>query len=182
MSFQWFARRAAFGALALAVALGATPGAALARAAESIAPRDVIAAGATPGTIVISQTRRRLFLLEPDGRAISYPVAIGMPGRAWLGWARVNGKFVSPAWSPPAEVKRDHPGLPDLIPGGAPNNPMGARALTLDRSEIAIHGTTPSMRRSIGGAASYGCIRMYNEDVIDLFDRVDVGARVLVLR
>ena len=89
---------------------------------------------------------------------------------------------MQPAWSPPAEVKRDNPRLPNVIAGGAPNNPMGARALTLDRSEIAIHGTTPSMRASIGSAASYGCIRMYNEDVIDLYNRVSVGTRVLAVR
>ena len=140
------------------------------------------AEGVQPGTIVISQSQRRLFLTQPDGKAISYPVAIGKSGKAWLGWSRVNGKYVLPAWSPPAEVKHDVPGIPDLIPGGAPNNPMGARALTLDRKEIAIHGTTPSMRRSIGSAASYGCIRMYNEDVIDLFSRVDVGAPVLAVK
>mgnify|MGYP003330409947 FL=1 len=84
-----------------------------------------------------------------------------------------------PAWSPPAEVKRDNPRLPAVIPGGAPNNPMGARALTLDRREIAIHGTTAAMRASIGTAASYGCIRMFNEHIIDLFNRVSVGTRVL---
>ncbi len=135
-----------------------------------------------PGTIVISQSQRRLFLTQYDGTAISYPIAIGKSGKAWSGWAQVQGKYVQPAWSPPAEVKRDNPRLPNVIAGGAPNNPMGARALTLDRSEIAIHGTTPSMRASIGSAASYGCIRMYNEDVIDLYNRVSVGTRVLAVR
>jgi lipoprotein-anchoring transpeptidase ErfK/SrfK len=167
--------------VAVAAVLTISCGGARARPAETAPPREALAEAATPGTIVISQSQRRLFLIERGGRAISYPIAIGMPGRAWLGWARVSGKYVEPAWSPPADVKRDHPRMPDLIPGGAPNNPMGARALTLDRTEIAIHGTTASMRRSIGGAASYGCIRMYNEDVIDLFDRVDVGAPVLAV-
>ena len=78
-------------------------------------------------------------------------------------------------------MKRDNPNLPDIIPGGSPSNPMGPRALTLDRSEIAIHGTTQSMRRSIGSAASYGCIRMYNEDIVDLFDRVRVGTAVVAI-
>ena len=140
------------------------------------------ALGASPGAIVISQTQRRLFLIQSDGTALAYPIAVGKAGKAWLGPAHVTGKYVQPAWSPPAEVKRDVPGLPDIIPGGAPNNPMGARALTLDRSEIAIHGTTPAMRKSIGAAASYGCIRMYNEDVIDLYDRVSVGALVLAVK
>ena len=156
--------------------------AANARAVEARTPSGWSAQGIAPGTIVISQTQRRLYLVETDGRAISYPIAIGKSGKAWLGNSRVNGKYVQPAWSPPAEVKHDNPRIPNIIPGGAPNNPMGARALTLDRSEIAIHGTTPSMRRSIGSAASYGCIRMYNEDVIDLFDRVPVGTPVVAVR
>ncbi|MCC2108739.1 MAG: L,D-transpeptidase, partial [Hyphomicrobiales bacterium] len=84
--------------------------------------------------------------------------------------------------APPAVVKRDHPELPNLIPGGSPRNPMGVAALTLNRDQIAIHGTTRSMRRSIGSAASYGCIRMYNEDVADLYNRVSVGTQVVMLR
>ena len=135
--------------------------------------------GVSPGTIVISQRQRRLYFTQYDGSAISYPIAVGRAGKAWSGWAYVEGKHVFPAWSPPAEVKRDNPRLPDVIPGGAPNNPMGARALTLNLREIAIHGTSASMRSSIGSAASYGCIRMYNEDIIDLFNRVSVGTRVL---
>jgi lipoprotein-anchoring transpeptidase ErfK/SrfK len=133
------------------------------------------------GTIVIDRRQRKLFLTMGDGRAISYPVAVGMAGKAWSGWAHVNGKYVSPAWSPPAIVKHDHPEIPDLIPGGSPDNPMGVRALTLDRDEIAIHGTTLSMRKSVGTAASYGCIRMYNEDVTDLFDRVPIGTPVIAI-
>ena len=133
------------------------------------------------GTIVISQKQRRLYLTLGDGRAIRYPVAVGRMGKAWSGWARVDGKHVNPAWAPPEVVKRDNPRLPDLIAGGAPNNPMGPRALTLDRSEIAIHGTTSSMRRSIGTAASYGCIRMFNEDIVDLFERVTVGTAVVAV-
>lgn len=133
------------------------------------------------GTIVISQRERRLYLTLGEGRAIRYSVAVGRSGKAWSGWARVNGKHVNPAWSPPDMVRRDNPQLPDLIPGGSPNNPMGVRALTLDRTEIAIHGTTQSMRRSIGTAASYGCIRMLNEDIVDLFDRVRVGTQVVAI-
>jgi lipoprotein-anchoring transpeptidase ErfK/SrfK len=139
------------------------------------------ASGIGPGTIVISQSQRRLYLTQDDGLAISYPIAVGKMGKAWSGWARVNGKFVAPAWSPPAVVKRDNPRLPNVIPGGSPSNPMGAAALTLDRDEIAIHGTSASMRASIGSAASYGCIRMYNEDVVDLFQRVSVGTPVVAI-
>ena len=150
---------------------------------ESASARQVVSfrADYPAGTIVISQRERRLYLTLGDGRAIRYPVAVGKAGKAWSGWARVDGKHVNPAWAPPAIVKRDNPHLPDLIPGGSPSNPMGPRALTLNRSEIAIHGTTRSMRRSVGTAASYGCIRMYNEDIVDLFDRVQVGAAVLAI-
>ena len=134
------------------------------------------------GTIVISQSAHRLYLVLDPRSAIAYPVAVAKPGKEWSGYARVDGKYVEPAWAPPAVVKRDHPELPDLIPGGSPHNPMGARAITLDREEVAIHGTTAAMRPSVGTAASYGCIRMYNEDVIDLFDRVSVGSPVVMIR
>ena len=135
-----------------------------------------------PGTIVISQSARRLYLVVRDGEAIMYPVAVAKAGKEWRGAAHVEGKYIRPAWSPPVEVRRDHPEMPEVIPGGSPHNPMGARAITLDRDEIAIHGTTQAMRASIGTAASYGCIRMRNEDVVDLFNRVDVGTPVVMTR
>jgi lipoprotein-anchoring transpeptidase ErfK/SrfK len=134
------------------------------------------------GVIIIKQSEKKLYLTVGPGMAIRYPIAIGKAGKAWSGVARVDGKYVQPAWSPPAVVKRDNPRLPAVIPGGSPGNPMGARALTLDREEIAIHGTTQAMRASVGTAASYGCIRMYNEDVIDLFERVAVGTPVVAIR
>jgi lipoprotein-anchoring transpeptidase ErfK/SrfK len=134
-----------------------------------------------PGSIVISQHLRKLFFVVQPGEAIAYPVAVAKRGKEWSGYARVEGKYVEPAWSPPVAVKRDHPELPDVIPGGSPHNPMGARAITLDRAEVAIHGTTRTMRASVGTAASYGCIRMLNEDVIDLYDRVGVGADVVMV-
>lgn len=136
---------------------------------------------AAPGTIVIDTTRRKLFFVLGDGKAISYPVGVPRRGAEWSGSASVNGKYVRPDWIPPAEVKAEAPSLPDRVRGGAPNNPMGARAITLDRSDIAIHGSTQRMRASIGGAVSHGCIRMRNEDVIDLYDRVGVGTPVLML-
>ena len=134
----------------------------------------------SPGTIVISQSARKLFFITGPGSALAYPVAVAKHGKEWSGFARVDGKYYAPAWSPPDSVKRDHPELPDLIPGGSSHNPMGARALTLDRDQIAIHGTTKAMRASVGTAASYGCIRMLNEDVIDLFDHVQVGTPVVM--
>jgi lipoprotein-anchoring transpeptidase ErfK/SrfK len=137
-------------------------------------------AGVTPGTVVIRTGERQLYYVRGDGTALRYRVAVGRPGKQWFGEARVDGKYVKPAWSPPAEVKRDNPRLPDVIPGGAPNNPMGVRALTLDRDEYAIHGT--NRPDSIGNYASYGCIRMRNEDIVDLYEQVSVGTRVVVER
>lgn len=144
--------------------------------------REVVAydAGVRPGTIVVSTNERRLYLVLGGGAAIRYTVAVGKPGKQWHGWARVDGKHVAPAWSPPAEVKRDNPRLPNVIPGGSPRNPMGARVLTLSGGEYAIHGT--NRPDSIGTFASYGCIRMHNRDVIDLFERVAVGTPVVVTR
>src|SRR3954462_1142849 len=136
--------------------------------------------GVQPGTIVVKTAERRLYLVLGDGRAIRYPVAVGRPGKQWQGTAQVNGKHLQPAWTPPAEVRADNPKLPHVIPGGSPGNPMGPRALTLSGGEYAIHGTNkPS---SIGTFASYGCIRMYNQDIVDLFDRVSVGTPVVVAR
>jgi lipoprotein-anchoring transpeptidase ErfK/SrfK len=131
-----------------------------------------------PGTIVVRNAERRLYFVKGDGTAVSYPVAVGRPGKQWTGEARIAGKYVRPAWAPPAEIRRDNPRLPRVIPAGAPNNPIGARALVLDRDEYAIHGT--NRPASIGTPASYGCIRMTNEDVIDLYGRVRVGTRVVV--
>ncbi len=125
---------------------------------------------------MISVSQRRLYLVNGDGTAIRYPVAVGKPGKQWFGTATIDGKYVAPAWSPPSEVKRDNPRLPNLIAGGSPHNPMGAAAMTLAGGQYAIHGTNrPS---SIGTWASYGCIRMYNQDVVDLYQRVDVGTPV----
>jgi lipoprotein-anchoring transpeptidase ErfK/SrfK len=136
---------------------------------------------ALPGWIVINAPKRSLYYMIDNRVAIRYPIAVPKKGKEWAGEAMVNGKYISPDWVPPPEVKADHPELPDRIPGGAPNNPMGARAITLDRFEVAIHGTTMKMRRSIGAAASYGCIRMLNEDVVDLFNRISVGTPVLMI-
>ncbi|ACA17371.1 ErfK/YbiS/YcfS/YnhG family protein [Methylobacterium sp. 4-46] len=144
--------------------------------------REIVAfeADVSPGSIVVRTSERRLYFVNGDGTAIRYPIAVGKSGKQWTGLAHVEGKYVQPAWSPPWEVKRDNPRLPNVIAGGSPRNPMGAAALTLDRGEYAIHGTNrPS---SIGTFASYGCIRMYNQDVVDLFGRVAVGTPVIVTR
>jgi lipoprotein-anchoring transpeptidase ErfK/SrfK len=159
--------------------------AALASAMLTAAPaaaRELVAfdAAAEPGTVVVRTAERRLYFVNGDGTAIRYPVAVGRAGKQWTGYARIDGKYLRPAWSPPAEVKRDNPRLPDVIAGGSPSNPMGVAALTLDRGEYAIHGT--NRPGSIGTFASYGCIRMYNQDVADLYGRVQVGATVVVTR
>jgi lipoprotein-anchoring transpeptidase ErfK/SrfK len=130
------------------------------------------------GTLIISQHERKLYFSEGGGRAIRYPIAVGRAGMAWLGQTSVEAKYLQPDWTPPSVVLRDHPNL-RFTRGGSPHNPMGAAAITLQRHEVAIHGTTMAMRRSVGTAASYGCIRMYNEDVMDLYERVNVGAPVI---
>jgi lipoprotein-anchoring transpeptidase ErfK/SrfK len=135
-------------------------------------------AAVQPGTIVVKTTERRLYLVLENGSALRYPIAVGRAGQQWTGRVAVEGKHLKPAWSPPEVIKRDKPSLPDVIPSGAPNNPMGAAALMLTGGEYAIHGTNrPS---SIGTFASYGCIRMHNEDIIDLYQRVSVGTPVVV--
>ena len=131
-----------------------------------------------PGTIVVKTSERRLYLILENGQTRSYPVGVGKAGKQWQGTTKIDGKYLHPAWSPPDEVRRDKPGMPEVIPGGSPGNPMGAAALTLARPEYAIHGTNrPS---SIGTFASYGCIRMFNPDIMDLFARVSFGTMVVV--
>jgi lipoprotein-anchoring transpeptidase ErfK/SrfK len=144
--------------------------------------REVVAFSAhAPGTIVVKTSERKLYYVLGDGRALRYPVAVGKPGKQWEGATYVGSKRLRPDWSPPAEVKRDVPSLPDIIPGGAPNNPMGEAALTLGpEGEYAIHGT--NRPESVGRFASYGCIRMLNRDILDLFARVRVGTPVIVTR
>jgi len=134
-----------------------------------------------PGSIVIRTKERRLYLVLEDRTAIRYRVAVGKASKQWLGNVQIEGKHIEPAWSPPDEIKLDNPKLPDVIPGGSPRNPMGARAMTLSGGgQYAIHGT--NRPDSIGTFASYGCFRMLNEDIIDLFGRVAVGTPVIVLR
>lgn len=132
------------------------------------------------GTVVIRTNERRLYYVLGDGRAMRYPVGVGKNGKQWAGRTMISGKHWKPDWSPPREVKRDIPSLPNLIPGGSPKNPMGVAAMTLAGTEYAIHGT--NVPRSVGGFVSYGCIRMHNDDVADLYSRVSVGTTVVVTR
>jgi lipoprotein-anchoring transpeptidase ErfK/SrfK len=121
---------------------------------------------------VILTGARQLFYVTGPGVAIRYPVGVGRAGMAWHGHAYVARKLLRPAW----QEARGKP----VIPGGAPNNPMGAAALGLDHGNYAIHGTNNPA--SIGGFVSHGCIRMQNDDVMDLFARAPVGAEVYVLQ
>ncbi len=132
------------------------------------------------GTVVVMTNQRRLYYVVSQDRAISYPVGVGRAGQQWSGTASITGKYIKPAWSPPADIKRANPKLPNVIEGGSPRNPMGAAAMTLSGGEYAIHGTNAP--GSIGGFVSYGCIRMHNSHVLDLYARVSVGTQVIVTR
>jgi len=134
----------------------------------------------SPGTIVVKTNERRLYLILDSGHAVRYPVGVGKSGKQWAGTTQISGKYRNPAWAPPQEVKHDKPNIPDLIPGGSPKNPMGVAAMTLAGGEYAIHGT--NMPGSVGGFVSYGCIRMLNGDITDLYQRVSVGTTVVVTR
>ena len=153
---------------------------ALAAPSPASAREAVAFSGYSPGTVVVVTHERRLYYVIGNGQAIRYPVGVGKAGKQWAGATRIDGKYRNPAWSPPAEVRRDKPSLPHVIPGGSPRNPMGIAALTLAGGEYAIHGTNSP--RSIGGYVSYGCIRMYNQDIADLYARVNVGTPVVVMR
>ncbi|WP_414710031.1 L,D-transpeptidase [Pseudorhodoplanes sp.] len=132
------------------------------------------------GTVVVRTSARSLYYVLGGGKAVRYPVGVGRAGKQWSGTTFINNKMLRPAWVPPAVVRRDKPDLPSVVPAGAPNNPVGAAVLFLAGGERAIHGTNNP--GSIGGAVSYGCIRMFNADVLDLYDRVKFGTPVIVTR
>jgi lipoprotein-anchoring transpeptidase ErfK/SrfK len=132
------------------------------------------------GTVVVRNNERSLYYVLGGGKAVRYPVGVGRSGLQWSGTTFINNKMLRPAWVPPAIVRRDKPNLPSVVPSGAPNNPVGAAVLFLAGGERAIHGTNNP--KSIGGAVSYGCIRMFNADVLDLYDRVSFGTKVIVTR
>ena len=131
-----------------------------------------------PGTIVIDTNRRFLYLVLEGGKAKRYGVGVGRPGFEWAGTHTVTAKAEWPTWTPPEEMRQRQPDLPDAVDGG-PDNPLGARALYLGDTLYRIHGSNEPW--SIGHAVSSGCIRMRNEDVIDLYDRVGVGTKVVVI-
>jgi lipoprotein-anchoring transpeptidase ErfK/SrfK len=171
-------RRKILFAVTLTVALGTvvlSPRAALANG-DVVAVKDNFAAG----TIVVRTSERRLYLILGGGQALRYPVGVGRAGMQWAGTSTIEGKYIEPAWSPPDSIRRENPRLPDVIPSGSPHNPMGVAAMTLVGGEYAIHGTNDPA--SIGHFVSHGCIRMYNADITDLYQRVGVGTTVVVTR
>src|SRR5712671_5702434 len=131
-----------------------------------------------PGTIVIDTANTYLYYVLGSGRAIRYGIGVGREGFTWSGVETIARKAEWPDWIPPAEMVARQPYLPRWVAGG-PGNPLGARALYLGNTAYRIHGT--NQPATIGGHVSSGCIRMLNEDVMDLFDRVQVGTRVVVL-
>ena len=132
-----------------------------------------------PGTIVINTSERRLYLVQDGGMALKYGIGVGREGFQWAGTQAITRKAEWPDWRPPEEMLKRRPDLPRYMPGG-PNNPLGARALYLGESLYRIHGSNEP--ETIGQAVSSGCIRLTNDDVIDLYNRVKVGTNVVVLR
>ncbi|CAM5212759.1 hypothetical protein ARD30_01335 [Bosea thiooxidans] len=152
-----------------------------AKAQATAIPREVVdyPTRYAPGTIVIDSTERRLYFVMPNGKAMRYGVGVGRPGFDWAGSQTITRKQEWPTWTPPAQMLKRRPDLPRFMPGG-PDNPMGARALYLGSTLYRIHGSNEP--ETIGQAVSSGCIRMLNEDVIDLYERTRVGTRVVVAR
>jgi lipoprotein-anchoring transpeptidase ErfK/SrfK len=131
-----------------------------------------------PGQIIVSFGDRRLYWVHRRGQAISYPIAVPREKSRWQGVTTVSDKRINPTWTPTPEMRRENPRLPAYLPGGHPLNPLGVRALYLGASMYRIHGTDAPW--TIGEAVSKGCIRLYNEDVLDLYPRVPIGTRVTV--
>ncbi|MGE0627634.1 MAG: L,D-transpeptidase [Hyphomicrobiaceae bacterium] len=131
-----------------------------------------------PGQIIVSFGDKRLYYVRSRGEAISYPIATPRNQSRWQGQMRVSMKRVNPPWTPTPTMLRENPRLPRFVPGGHPMNPLGVRALYLGSSAYRIHGTDAPW--TIGQPVSKGCIRMYNQDVIDLYNRVGVGTKVTV--
>jgi lipoprotein-anchoring transpeptidase ErfK/SrfK len=132
----------------------------------------------SPGTIVVDTSNKFLYLVQGNGRAMRYGIGVGRPGFVWSGVKQISAKREWPDWTPPAEMLARRPDLPRHMEGG-PQNPLGARAMYLGSSLYRIHGSNEPW--TIGTNVSSGCIRMRNEDVIDLYGRVNVGTRVVVI-
>ncbi len=142
------------------------------RQVVSISPR------LQPRQIIVSFSDRKLYWIYKRGKAISYPIAVPRTRSRWSGRTFVSQKRRNPPWTPTPQMRRENPKLPAHVPGGHPMNPLGVRALYLGSSMYRIHGTDAPW--TIGTAVSKGCIRMYNEDVLDLYPRIRTGTRVWV--
>ncbi|WOJ89736.1 L,D-transpeptidase [Methylocapsa polymorpha] len=144
-------------------------------------PREVVAWSGDykPGTVVISTKERRLYYVLGHGEAIRYGVGVGREGFTWSGVKTVTRKREWPDWTPPPQMLKRRPDLPRHMAGGI-DNPLGARAIYLGSSLYRIHGSNEP--DTIGAAVSSGCIRMTNQDVVDLSERVKIGTKVVVLR
>jgi lipoprotein-anchoring transpeptidase ErfK/SrfK len=131
-----------------------------------------------PGTVIINTPERLLYLVEPGGKALRYGIGVGRPGFTWAGVHEVTAKREWPDWRPPDDMLKRRPDLPRYMPGG-PDNPLGARAMYLGSTLYRIHGSNEPW--TIGQQVSSGCIRMRNEDVVDLYEHVKVGTTVIVI-
>lgn len=130
------------------------------------------------GTIIVSFGDRRLYYIHKKGSALSYPIGVPTGRAAWAGTLRVSRKKINPGWTPTARMRRENPALPGHVKGGDPKNPLGVRALYLGSTLYRIHGTDAPW--TIGQVVTSGCIRLYNNDVIDLYNRAGVGTKVIV--
>jgi lipoprotein-anchoring transpeptidase ErfK/SrfK len=156
------------GKILFAAALAAIAGASFATPRAALAHGQTVTMGGSymAGTIVVRTRERHLYYV------------LGRAGMQWSGTSFISGKYIRPAWQAPASIRRDYRSGAAVVPGGSPSNPMGVAAMTLSGTEYAIHGTNAP--GTIGGYVSHGCIRMFNEDITDLFHRVGVGTQVVV--
>nr|WP_246206263.1 L,D-transpeptidase [Propylenella binzhouense] len=152
-----------------------------ARSHKNPVPRTVVDYDGPYGanTIVVNTSERRLYYVLGDGTAIRYGVGVGREGFQWAGTHHITRKAEWPGWTPPPQMRKRQPGLPLHMEGG-PGNPLGARAMYIGNTLYRIHGSNEPW--TIGQAVSSGCLRMTNEDVVDLYEKVSVGTRVVVLR
>jgi len=130
-----------------------------------------------PGTIIVNTADRYLYLIQPNNTALRYGIGVGRAGFQWAGIHKITRKAEWPDWTPPPEMIQRQPYLPRFMAGG-PGNPLGARALYIGTTVYRIHGTNAP--ETIGQAVSSGCFRLVNEDIVDLYDRVPVGTKVVV--
>jgi lipoprotein-anchoring transpeptidase ErfK/SrfK len=188
MTVRTALRSAGMAAIVVASCLGLQPAPASAQlfwdwdggSEVGVSGREVVrfAPNYMPGQIIVSFGDRRLYFIAAPGEAISYPIAVPRDEDRWEGDTVVSNKRVNPSWTPTPAMMAENPRLPRWVPGGHPMNPLGVRALYLGASMYRIHGTDAPW--TIGTAVSKGCIRMYNQDVLDLYPRVAIGAKVSV--